>query len=162
MNYRASTVRESIRKQTCQTLTLHPRSTAMWKDMSWSGMTVRTPWRQSTVCGTSKDLKHIFLVSSSPFSQITIGRPSRAVTCCSHGTCSIVHYGMTDTCPSNRYGGSGTQWSRKAEINAALQRVNKDLSRDHMNSHQPYRCRPAWSPIMVVKITATKGEIYGN
>jgi hypothetical protein len=39
-------------------------------------------WRQSTVCGTSRDLDAKLWVSLSPFSHIIIGLPSRAVTCC--------------------------------------------------------------------------------
>lgn len=61
---------------------LQPRKTAMWKDKSCMGMTVKTPWRQSTVFGISKVLSAKDFVSSSPSSQMTIGLPSRAVTCC--------------------------------------------------------------------------------
>lgn len=60
--------------------TLQPRLTAMWKDRSCIGMTVRIPCRQSTVRGTSRTLDANDIVSLSPSSQIKIGRPSRAVT----------------------------------------------------------------------------------
>lgn len=61
--------------------TLQPRRTAMWYESNCMGITVRIPWRQSTVCGTSTNCEAYFCVSKSPFSQTIMGRPSRAVTC---------------------------------------------------------------------------------
>jgi len=44
--------------------------------------------KQSTVCGTSMVCQAKLLVSTSSFSHMTIGRPSRAVTCCN----ALVHF----------------------------------------------------------------------
>lgn len=56
-------------------LTSYPLSTAMWKDKSCMGITVRIPWSASTACGTSKNLYACFFVSSSPALHISMGRP---------------------------------------------------------------------------------------
>ena len=56
-------------------LTSYPRRTAMWKDRSCMGMTVVTPCRQSTVCGTSTHLYACACVSTSFRLQTRIGRP---------------------------------------------------------------------------------------
>ena len=60
--------------------TLSPSPTASQYAMSWRGMTLSRPWRQSTVLGIS-----IFSVCSAGNSeslalQMTIGRPPRAMT----------------------------------------------------------------------------------
>ena len=60
--------------------TLSPSPTASQYAMSWRGMTLSKPWRQSTVLGIS-----IFSVCSDGNSlssglQMTIGRPPRAMT----------------------------------------------------------------------------------
>lgn len=45
---------QDLKKNTCiVSLTSYPRKTAIWKESSCIGITVRTPWRQSTVWGTS-------------------------------------------------------------------------------------------------------------
>ena len=63
-----------------QVLTSYPRSTAMWKERSWHGMTERRPCKQSTVRGISiHRFEHCF-VSSSPWLQIRIGWPCSTTT----------------------------------------------------------------------------------
>lgn len=60
--------------------TLQPLLTAMWNDRSCIGITVKMPWRQSTVLGTSRYLLANTMVSLSSSSQIKIGLPSRDFT----------------------------------------------------------------------------------
>jgi hypothetical protein len=60
--------------------TFKPSATASQYAISWSGMTLSRPCNKSTVLGTS--IRSVFSGgnSSSPWLQITIGRPFRAMT----------------------------------------------------------------------------------
>ena len=72
-----NTVRRS--RQLVWMLTSYPRSTAIWKDRSCMGITVRTPWRQSTVCGTARKLYANCCVSVSSLLHMIIGRPYKGI-----------------------------------------------------------------------------------
>ena len=57
-------------------LTLQPLSTARWNDISWRGITVKMPDRQSTVFGIVRTFEENLLTSSThSSSQIIIGLP---------------------------------------------------------------------------------------
>ena len=61
-------------------LTSYPRNTAIWKERSCMGITVRIPCRQSTVWGTSSILYANCWVSRSPLLQMRMGRPCKSET----------------------------------------------------------------------------------
>ena len=75
-NYSTVTDLAKLRGQS----TLQPLSTAKWYDRSCIGITVRMPWRTSTVAGISKTWSEKDMVSLSPFSQMIKGLPARATT----------------------------------------------------------------------------------
>lgn len=63
------------KKKAYRNLTSYPRRTAIWKDRSCNGITVKITWRQSTISGTLRTNWDFFWSSKSLSPHIMIGFP---------------------------------------------------------------------------------------